>query len=81
MSRMSSESSKRNTPKNAMSSEAPGGKKSQPVHSTKTLGDGMDRYQMIATAAYFRAEQRGFKNGNPVDDWIAAEAEIDQLYH
>ena len=45
------------------------------------LGDGADRYQMIATAAYYRAEHRGFSGGNPVDDWLAAEAEIDQLYH
>jgi len=45
------------------------------------LGDGADRYQMIATAAYYRAEHRGFSGGNPVDDWLAAEAEIDRLYH
>jgi hypothetical protein len=34
------------------------------------------RRQMIAEAAYFRAEQRGF-NGDPVEDWMAAEAEVD----
>jgi hypothetical protein len=30
---------------------------------------------MIAEAAYFHAERRGFR-GDPTQDWIAAEAEI-----
>lgn len=30
----------------------------------------------IATAAYFRAMQRGFQPGHELDDWLAAEAEI-----
>lgn len=33
------------------------------------------RYRMIAEAAYYHAERRGFA-GDPVQDWIAAEAEI-----
>jgi len=37
------------------------------------------RYQMIAEAAYFRAEKRGFTGGNIEEDWIAAEAEIDKI--
>jgi len=37
------------------------------------------RYRMICDAAYFRAERRGFVGGNPGDDWIAAEAEVDEL--
>lgn len=32
---------------------------------------------MIAEAAYFRAERRGFNGGDPVRDWCEAEAEID----
>ena len=40
---------------------------------------GEDRYRMIAEAAYFRAEQRGFVAGSEVDDWLAAEMEIDAL--
>ena len=35
--------------------------------------------QMIREAAYFRAEARGFVGGDPVEDWLAAEAEIDAL--
>ncbi len=31
--------------------------------------------EMIAVAAYFRAEQRGFAPGCAMDDWLQAEAE------
>jgi hypothetical protein len=37
------------------------------------------REQMIAEAAYYRAEKRGFAPGRELDDWIAAEAEIAEL--
>ena len=37
------------------------------------------RLSMIAEAAYFKAEKRGFSGGNPVDDWLAAESEVDAL--
>jgi hypothetical protein len=33
---------------------------------------------MIATAAYYRAECRAFQDGDPVADWLEAEAEIDR---
>jgi hypothetical protein len=32
---------------------------------------------MIATAAYFLAERRGFSGGYEMQDWISAEANID----
>jgi hypothetical protein len=34
------------------------------------------RQRMIAEAAYYRAEKRGFAPGNDLDDWLAAEAEV-----
>lgn len=37
------------------------------------------RYQMIAEAAYFRAEKRGFLGGNVEQDWLEAEKEIDKV--
>ena len=37
------------------------------------------RQRMIAEAAYFRAEHRGFQGGDPVEDWLQAEAEIDGI--
>jgi hypothetical protein len=41
--------------------------------------DPNERRQRIAEAAYFRAERRGFKGGDPVADWIDAEHEVDAL--
>ena len=38
-----------------------------------------ERYQMIAEAAYFRAADRDFAPGHEIDDWIAAEKEIDLM--
>ena len=32
---------------------------------------------MIAEAAYWRAEKRGFAGGGEVGDWLEAEADID----
>lgn len=32
--------------------------------------------RMVAEAAYFRAEKRGFVGGSPEEDWYAAEAEL-----
>jgi hypothetical protein len=36
------------------------------------------RQQMINEAAYYIAQQRGFIGGNPVDDWLTAETEVDK---
>jgi hypothetical protein len=47
--------------------------------AAKSTGDGIDREEMIAVAAYFRAERRGFNYGDPVEDWLAAEAEVDAM--
>jgi hypothetical protein len=35
------------------------------------------RAALIAEAAYFRAEKRGFAPGHEVEDWLAAEADVD----
>jgi len=37
------------------------------------------REQMVRTAAYFRAERRGFAPGYEWDDWLSAEAEVGSL--
>ena len=47
-------------------------------NSHTTIGPDWHR-QMIEEAAYYRAEKRGFSGGDPVADWLAAEAEIDAL--
>jgi hypothetical protein len=33
-------------------------------------------HEMVATAAYYRAEARGFGDGSPEDDWFEAEAQL-----
>lgn len=35
------------------------------------------REQLIAEAAYHRAESRGFEPGRELDDWLSAETEVD----
>jgi hypothetical protein len=37
-----------------------------------------DRQSCIAKAAYCRAEHRRFAPGHELDDWLAAETEVDQ---
>jgi hypothetical protein len=41
--------------------------------------EGEDRRRLIAEAAYFRAERRGFQPGQELEDWLAAEIEVDTL--
>lgn len=36
------------------------------------------RRAMIAQAAYYRAQRRGFAPGGELQDWLEAEAEIDR---
>lgn len=37
------------------------------------------RRDMIEKAAYYRAERRSFRNGDPVADWLSSEREVDEL--
>jgi Protein of unknown function (DUF2934) len=37
-----------------------------------------DRQSIIAKAAYFRAERRHFEPGHELEDWLAAESEVDR---
>jgi hypothetical protein len=39
--------------------------------------DSPNRGRLIAEAAYYRAERRGFAPGHEVEDWLDAEREID----
>ncbi|WP_339772951.1 DUF2934 domain-containing protein [uncultured Paraglaciecola sp.] len=39
-----------------------------------------ERELRITKAAYCRAEQRSFENGCALDDWLAAESEINAMY-
>ena len=37
-----------------------------------------ERQVRIAKAAYYRAQKRGFRAGHELEDWLAAEAEVDR---
>jgi hypothetical protein len=38
-----------------------------------------DRHDRVANAAYLRSEHRGFLPGAQLQDWLDAEAEVDEL--
>ncbi|HEX6007449.1 MAG TPA: DUF2934 domain-containing protein [Burkholderiales bacterium] len=63
--------------------KAPDTPKSEPQ---AMAGDGAtrltedERRRMVAEAAYYRALQRGFAAGGEVDDWLAAEREINDQF-
>jgi hypothetical protein len=50
--------------------------------SAKPATDGIttlsvpERHALVAQAAYFRAQARGFAPGRELEDWVAAEAEV-----
>lgn len=46
----------------------------------RASGDGpsAERERLIAEAAYFRAQARGFVPGRELEDWLQAEAEVDR---
>ena len=49
-------------------------------NSALTTGiDAEARQRLIAETAYLIAERRGFENGNPQQDWIDAEKEVDHM--
>jgi Protein of unknown function (DUF2934) len=49
------------------------------IKNVKVARSSNIRYRMIAEAAYFRAETRGFVGGDAARDWLEAEAEIDKI--
>ena len=57
--------------------EAHAGAASPLVEATNGVGLAPDeRHRLIAEAAYYRAEQRRFVGGDPVQDWLEAEVEV-----
>lgn len=41
--------------------------------------DAAERQRLIAEAAYLMAEQRGFEPGDPAEDWLNAEEEVNRM--
>lgn len=48
-----------------------------PVEMPRDVSTVEARYEDIATAAYYRAQTRGFSPGSELIDWLEAEREID----
>ena len=47
------------------------------IYNVRNMNSEEDRRQRIATAAYYRAKQRGFNSGDEIKDWLEAEKDID----
>lgn len=56
--------------------KTPAGRRAAPAKAPHLA---LPRTHDVEVAAFYIAERRGFAGGNPVEDWLAAEAEIDQL--
>jgi Protein of unknown function (DUF2934) len=50
----------------------------RPAGRAATVRGRQTREQMIRTAAYLLAERRGFLPGHELDDWLAAERQVDR---
>jgi Protein of unknown function (DUF2934) len=52
-----------------------------PVHPTNGASalTPEERWRMVSEAAYFLAAERGFVGGDPLEDWVKAEAQIQAL--
>ena len=49
------------------------------IHPGAAKPDPEQRHALIAEAAYYRAERRGFQPGRELEDWCAAESEVDSV--
>ena len=49
------------------------------VHARRAPITEGQRQAMVAERAYFKAERRGFRGGDPLQDWVEAESEVDAL--
>jgi hypothetical protein len=51
------------------------------IEEAAIVGGGSNlRHAMTAEAAYYLAERRGFRPGHELEDWVAAEGEIQRLW-
>ena len=56
-----------------------GAKKTATIGKTRRTSLSADkRRRLVAEAAYLKAERRGFESGDPIEDWLEAEKEIDR---
>jgi len=50
-----------------------------PAGDRQTISQG-ERWLLITEKAYTRVQRRGFVGGDPIDDWLEAEREVDARY-
>ena len=48
-----------------------------PIRAPAAIDPSSSREALISTAAYYRAQKRGFRPGHEIEDWLAAEREVD----
>ena len=63
--------------KTAPTESAMSRKEAARASSALTGVTGQERHQLIAEAAYYRAERRSFIPGYELEDWLSAESEIE----
>lgn len=63
----------------AVSSKSPARSAPEICRTAAPSISAQERERLIARAAYFRAEKRGFAPGCELQDWIEAEAEVLRL--
>ncbi len=69
---------KKITKKKAIKDKEP---QSKPVETAESGGINREqRLELIRTAAYHLAEQRGFHPGLEMDDWLLAEQDIEEVF-
>ncbi|MEW8564078.1 MAG: DUF2934 domain-containing protein [Candidatus Thiodiazotropha sp.] len=71
--------SKKKAAKKKVAAKKVAAKKSVKKGSAKASISPRERYEMIATMAYYRAEQRNFEPGHDVEDWLECEGIIDGM--
>lgn len=66
-------------PRGAMAARKPSKGNSEDRAGAVASISAEERQKLIARAAYFRAEKRGFSPGCELQDWVEAEAEVLRL--
>jgi hypothetical protein len=68
---------KKRAPRKTAATEPTAAKNTKPESAPASFVGPGQRAALIAKAAYYRAEKRGFAPGDEIKDWLAAEAEVD----
>lgn len=63
-----------------ISKKSNGSSKSADAKTKRTAKSrSLNRETLIEQTAYYIAEKRGFEGGDPVQDWLAAEQQVDNM--